>query len=233
LHPTKIEKLRRADSALRETIFQLSTISGTLPGNLTRFSAAASHPQLVQFETFDEALASAQIPVPQFFGVVSYGLLQNGAQELMQLEPTIMDPQTTVRAKASPDGIRYVARTREEDSQFLVYTWDLRLPDYVPLTFYLDQGLNGQLTRIRSQRLFWEKSPNGIERPFRIAAENPAVKRKPGGGYHLGRKSIDVELVWLEPEQINKMSLAEFTDIQKYLDIGEAIAKRKESDPSE
>jgi len=31
LRPTKIEKLRRADSALRETIFQLSTIIGTLP----------------------------------------------------------------------------------------------------------------------------------------------------------------------------------------------------------
>lgn len=31
MHPTKVEKLRRADSAPRETIFQLLTIIGTLP----------------------------------------------------------------------------------------------------------------------------------------------------------------------------------------------------------
>jgi hypothetical protein len=202
-------------------------------GNLTSFSAGDSRPARAHFETFDEAMKAARsIPSPEYFGVVSYNLFRDGEKELKRLETLVMSPKTTIRVEALTEGVRYVARNQESDKRFVVYTWEFRLPDYVPQSLTIDQSITGELKRIRSQRLYWEKSPQGQPRPFRIAAENPAIRRKPGG-YDIGRKSIDVELVWLAPQQINKMAFVNLIDIRKYLEIGEAIAKQKNSIPTE
>lgn len=202
-------------------------------GDLTTFSASSSRPATAHFETFEEAMAAALIPSPQYFGVVPYRLFKDGKQELKRLETIIMDSQAKVQVGALPAGVRYVARNQLSDQRSTVYTWEFSLPDYLPQSLTIDQSISGgKLTRIGSQRLFWETSPRGQRRPFRIAAENPIVKRKPEGGFEIGRKSVDLEMVWLGPEKINKMAFVSFVDIQKYLDIGEAIAKQRNSRPS-
>lgn len=242
------ELLRWAMKQKKETFF--SSVNGKvrtddeLPGqltyagvsiqgeNLTSVTALRARSSKARFESFDKAMAAARIPTPAYFGLVSYRLFRDGEKELKRLESLIMDPETTVRVRPLPEGVRYVARNRVSEKRFTVYTWEFSLPNYLPQSLTVDQSTTGKATRIRSQRVFWETSSRGHRRPFRIAAETPIVKRKPEGGYEIGRKSVDLELVWLEPEQINKMAFVSLIDIQKYLDIGAAIAKQRNLNPS-
>jgi len=64
LHPTKIGKLRRAESALRETIFQLSTILGTFPERgLLVYHLPPYSPELNSIERLWKKLKYQLMPV--------------------------------------------------------------------------------------------------------------------------------------------------------------------------